>query len=249
MQLMLKTLSGTYIEINMPGGVFVFRKYLAELIMACLLLMCFLFLSKEAAMVSKEMNGQTTIVVDPGHGGRDPGMIGIGNLEEKGINLSIAKKLKKKLEEKGYIVVMTREEDIGLYNNDSKNMKAQDLQNRISLIEKSNAALTVSIHQNSYQDSSVCGPQVFYYEDSVEGKRLAQTIQSSMNQMPSVSRQREAKGNKNYYLLKKSEGIVNIVECGFLTNPEEAELLQTTQYQENIAEAVAQGIFSFLEES
>lgn len=225
------------------------KKHLAELVMACLLLICFLFLSKEAAMVSKEMNGQATIVVDAGHGGRDPGMIGIGNLEEKEINLSIALKLKAKLEEEGYIVVMTREEDIGLYNDDSENMKAQDLQNRISLIEKSNAALTVSIHQNSYQDSSVCGPQVFYYEDSLEGEKLARMIQNSMNQMPSVARQREAKGNKNYYLLKKSSGIVNIVECGFLTNPEESTLLQTSDYQEEVAEAIAQGIFSFLEKS
>lgn len=225
------------------------KKYFAELVMACLLLICFLFLSKEAATVAKEMNGQTTIVVDAGHGGSDPGMIGIGKLEEKGINLSVALKLKEKLEEKGYIVVMTREEDIGLYNDNSENMKAQDLQNRISLIEESNAALAVSIHQNSYQDSSVCGPQVFYYEDSPEGERLARMIQSCMNEMPSVSRQREAKGNKNYYLLKKSTGIVNIVECGFLTNPEEAALLQTPEYQEEVAEAVAQGIYCFLEKS
>lgn len=224
------------------------KKYFAELVMACLLLICFLFLSKEAATVAKEMNGQTTIVVDAGHGGSDPGMIGIGKLEEKGINLSVALKLKEKLEEKGYIVVMTREEDIGLYNDNSENMKAQDLQNRISLIEESNAALAVSIHQNSYQDSSVCGPQVFYYEDSPEGERLARMIQSCMNEMPSVSRQREAKGNKNYYLLKKSTGIVNIVECGFLTNPEEAALLQTPEYQEEVAEAVAQGIYCFFGE-
>lgn len=216
-----------------------------ELVMACMLFVCFGFLSKEAAVVSKEMNEQQVIVVDAGHGGKDPGMVGVGGLEEKGINLSIAIRLKEKLQKNGYSVVMTREKDTGLYEQNAVNMKAQDLQNRISLMEKSKAVLTVSIHQNSYQDANICGPQVFYYQDSGEGEKLAKIIQEHLNNMPSVLRKREAKGNKNYYLLKKSSGIVNIVECGFLTNPEEARMLQSDEYQEKVAEAIAQGIDEF----
>lgn len=225
------------------------KKYFSELMMAFLLLMCFVFLSKEAAVTSKEMNGQKVIVVDAGHGGNDPGMVGIGNLEEKGINLSIAKKISGKLEQKGYIVVMTRESDEGLYDEGALNMKAQDLQNRISIMEESGAVLAVSIHQNSYSDPEVCGPQVFYYEDSEEGKKLALTIQDSLNQMLPDTYQRQAKGNKTYYLLKKSTGIVAIVECGFLTNPNEAELLQKESYQEKVAEAVVQGIEMYVQDA
>ena len=184
--------------------------------------------------------------MDAGHGGVDSGMVGIGGLKEKGINLDIALKLKTILEKKGLAVVMTREEDKGLYENGTKNMKAQDLQNRIEQIRKYEPVLSVSIHQNSYSDPGVKGPQVFYYEDSEGGKELALAIQENMNRKLSIARPRVAKGNRTYYLLKRSPGVINIVECGFLTNPEEAALLQTEKYQRRVAEAVADGIVTYL---
>ena len=119
------------------------------------------------------------------------------------------------------------------------------MQNRIALIRKYAPVLSVSIHQNSYSDPQVKGPQVFYYEDSESGKALALAIQEQMNQKLSVSRPRAAKGNRTYYLLKRSPGVINIVECGFLTNPEEAALLQTEAYQMKVAEAVAEGIVTY----
>jgi len=186
------------------------------------------------------------ILVDAGHGGVDSGMVGIGGLKEKGINLDIAMKLKTILEKKGLAVVMTREEDKGLYENGTKNMKAQDLQNRIEQIRIYEPVLSVSIHQNSYSDPGVKGPQVFYYEDSEGGKELALAIQENMNRKLSIARPRVAKGNRTYYLLKRSPGVINIVECGFLTNPEEAALLQTEKYQRKVAEAVADGIVTYL---
>ena len=106
----------------------------------------------------------------------------------------------------------------------------------------------VSIHQNSYQDSSVCGPQVFYYEDSVRGKNLAEFIQEELNLGLKVKRPRVAKGNKTYYLLKRSESVLNIVECGFLTNPEEAGLLCKEEYQNKIVEAIVKGIEQYLKQ-
>ena len=105
----------------------------------------------------------------------------------------------------------------------------------------------MSIHQNSYSDPGVKGPQVFYYEDSEGGKELALAIQENMNRMLSIARPRVAKENRTYYLLKRSPGVINIVECGFLTNPEEAALLQTEKYQCKVAEAVADGIVTYLE--
>ena len=238
-----------------------YRKYGMELIMACLLLVSFYLLSRQAAVVSVQMEtGQEStgkeakkptegklILVDPGHGESDPGMIGVGGLEEKGINLSISLLLKKSLENRGYSVVMTRDTDKGLYDASANNKKAQDMQRRVALISEKSPVLSVSIHQNSYQqDTSVHGPQVFYYESSEEGRKLAAAIQSSLNEKLEVDRPREIKGNTSYYLLKRSQGTLVIVECGFLTNPEEAEKLQTEEYQKKVAEAVADGIHTYL---
>ena len=127
------------------------------------------------------------------------------------------------------------------------NKKAQDMQRRIAMIGEKSPVLSVSIHQNSYQqDASVHGPQVFYYESSVEGKKLAEAVQSSLNEKLEIDRPREIKGNTSYYLLKRSPGTLVIVECGFLTNPEEARKLQTELYQQRVAAAVADGIDTYL---
>lgn len=226
-------------------------KYLAELSMACLLLVCFFFLSREAAQVSVVPSEQEkkVIVVDPGHGGADPGMIGVGDLEEKGINLAVSLKVKKVLEQMGYEVVLTRERDEGLYEESSHNKKAQDMQRRIAVIDEARPLLTVSIHQNSYQDPDVRGPQVFYYKDSPEGKKLAEALQTALNAASEAERPREAKGNTSYYLLKRSQGTLVIIECGFLTNEDEAALLKTEEYQQKVAEAIGEGIEAYLGET
>ena len=222
------------------------KKKLLELGMGVLLLACFLALSRETAMVTGE-SVTGTILVDAGHGGRDPGMVGIDGLEEKNLNLAIAKKLRVCLEEKGYHVVMTRDTDEGLYQEDTQNRKAQDMQNRCELIARTKPLLSVSIHQNSYEDPEVKGPQVFYYEHSSQGEKLASCIQEQMNTQLDIESPRSVKSNGSYYLLKKSEGILNIVECGFLTNPQEAEKLQTEEYQEQIAKAITDGIVQYLD--
>lgn len=228
------------------------KKYISELLMACLLLVCFFFLSRQAAEVSNSMNNgkvqDHVIVLDPGHGGADPGMLGIGGLEEKKINLEVSLRLQRVLEEKGFTVVMTRETDRGLYDESSNSKKSQDMQRRIALINESKPVLTVSVHQNSYQDSSVKGPQVFYYEHSAEGEKLAKALQDSLNTGLNVERPRVEKANTTYYLLKRSEGTLVIAECGFLTNPDEAALLQTEEYQEKVAAALAEGILTYLEQ-
>lgn len=231
------------------------KKHTIELFMACLLLICFYYLSRQAAAVSATFSEQTVqeekplIGIDPGHGGDDPGMIGVEGLEEKGINLEISLLLKESLENAGYQVVMTRETDRGLYDSSSSSKKAQDMQRRIAFLEEKSPLLTVSIHQNSYQDPSVRGPQVFYYESSLKGKTLAEKIQESLNTGLEVARPRVVKGNTSYYLLKRSKGVLVIAECGFLTNPEEAELLKKKEYQKKVAEAVTEGIRKYIEES
>lgn len=155
------------------------KKHLIETGMAVLMLLCFYILSREAAEtagklvdVSGNIKEEKVILVDAGHGGVDSGMVGVDGLKEKGINLEVSLKLKKVLEKRGYTVAMTREKDKGLYEENTKNMKAQDLQNRIALMKEYKPLLSVSIHQNSYSDPAVKGPQVFFYEDSEQGKKL-----------------------------------------------------------------------------
>lgn len=223
------------------------KKRSMELIMACLMLVCFFVLAREAAVTASQPSRDPVIVIDPGHGGEDPGMLGVGGLKEKGINLAVAWKLKEILQKQGFSVIMTREEDTCLCGEDARNKKAQDMQKRIAIIEEASPLLTVSIHQNSYQDPEVFGPQVFYYTDSAEGEALAGFLQEELNQGLSIKRPRKEKGNKTYYLLKKSKGVLAIVECGFLTNPEEAALLQEEKYQKKVAEAIARGIGRYLE--
>lgn len=218
-----------------------------ELLMAVLLLAGVLMLSREVVNVVNTGEGASKVIlVDPGHGGDDPGMIGIDNLKEKDINLQISLKLKTCLEDAGYKVIMTRDKDEGLYDENARSKKAQDMQRRCDMIAENNPCLSVSIHQNSYTDSEVKGPQVFYYKDSSEGEQLAQAIQDKLNTELEVERPRVVKGNTSYYLLKRSKGILNIVECGFLTNPDEAYKLTDEAYQQKVAGAICAGIVEYL---
>ena len=184
--------------------------------------------------------------MDAGHGGDDPGKIGVNDALEKEINLEIAKKLKLLFETEGIIVVMTREEDKGLYDESARNHKVQDMQRRCEIIDESGAALVVSIHQNSYTTEGVKGAQVFYYGQSEGGKELAETIQNSLILRLDPANTRSAKANESYYLLKKTTIPAVIVECGFLSNWEEAERLVTEVYQEKAAWAVFMGVMQYL---
>ena len=187
-----------------------------------------------------------TVVIDAGHGGDDPGKVGVHQELEKDINLQIAKMLKNELENARIRVVMTRETDADLTDADASNKKRQSLQRRCELASKENADCVVSIHQNSYTDASVKGAQVFYYSESEDGKRLAEILQQCLVEDVDPENHRLAKGNDSYYLLKKMESPTVIVECGFLSNPEEATLLSTEEYQMKIAKAIAMGVAEYL---
>lgn len=161
---------------------------------------------------------------------------------EKKINLEIARKVRKELEERGYQVVMTREDDNGLYTDSDSNKKTADMKKRCRMAEESNADILVSIHQNSYQSEGVKGAQVFYYKASEDGKKLAEAIQASFKQNLDPENGREAKANDSYYILLNVKCPAVIAECGFLSNYEEAELLEQEKYQEKVAKAVAEGV-------
>ena len=221
-----------------------------EWLMAVILLSAAYVLSREGArLVAAQKAATKVVVLDSGHGGDDPGKIGANGVKEKDINLAIARLLKKKLEKQGILVVMTREGEDDLSDPGAVNAKVQDLQRRVQLIHKKKPDCVISIHQNSYEDPAVKGPQVFYYRDSAQGEALAKKIQEKLNENLEVERPREIKGNTTYYLLKRSPGVLNIVECGFLTNPEEAASLSSEEYQEKVAQAIADGVKEYIEET
>lgn len=205
----------------------------------------------EAAETSGAANPtDLVIVIDAGHGGRDSGKISVDNVTyEKDINLAIAYKLKGYLEAEGITVIMTRESDDGLYVESDSNKKAADLRRRIEVIERAAPVLVVSIHQNSYHESYVRGAQTFYYTTSAEGRELAEIIQEQLCLSLDPDNERKAKANDSYYLLKKTSVPIVIVECGFLSNPEEAALLTSKDYQDRVAFQIHLGVMQYLNQN
>lgn len=220
-----------------------------ELGMTLLLLTGVFWLARTGARLTgagaQESRG--VVLIDSGHGGSDPGKIGIHQEKEKDINLQIAKQIKKRLEKKGVTVYMTRETDTDLSDGNGGNGKVQDLRNRCEMIRRIQPDCVLSIHQNSYPEEAIHGAQVFYYEDSAEGKKLAQILQKHLVEGLDKTNHRQAKGNKTYYMLKKTETTLVIVECGFLSNDREATLLCDADYQKKVAKAVCDGTLEYLE--
>lgn len=186
------------------------------------------------------------VVIDAGHGGKDPGKVGINNALEKDINLQIALRLKSLLEQNGVAVVLTREEDKDLASGQEGSRKNEDLRARAALIFETSPVMMVSIHQNSFPEEDVDGAQVFYYAGSEQGKLLGTMVQNNLKREIDDGNHRVAKANKEYYLLKKAACPAVIVECGFLSNPGEAALLITEDYQEKLAFAIHLGIMEYI---
>ena len=228
-------------------------KRCVEFVMGVVLLLAVFVLSGPAAGVlwngSAAVSGGTPPVValDAGHGGADPGKIGINEVLEKDINLAITLKTKELLEKEGVQVVLTRTDDGGLYKETDGNKKRADLNRRCEIIEENQVDFVVSIHQNSYGDGDVHGSQMFYYKSSEKGKKLAEILQKVFNESVS-SRELKAKENGEYYMLLHVSCPIVIAECGFLSNWEDAEKLRTESYQEEVAKALAKGILQYIDE-
>lgn len=221
-----------------------------ELIMAvCFIAAAFLLANRGTILVQSDeaKEKKTCIVIDAGHGGSDPGKVGINNALEKDINLALALKLKEVLEKEDLEIILTRESDSGLYSESSTNKKAEDMQKRCQIITDANPLFTVSLHQNSYPSPEIKGAQVFYYGQSTSGKELADILQTSLIANVDPENKRVAKANESYYLLKKTPTPTVIVECGFLSNPQEAELLLSSDYQDKLVNAIYLGIMEYLE--
>ncbi|MCL2851978.1 MAG: N-acetylmuramoyl-L-alanine amidase [Defluviitaleaceae bacterium] len=180
------------------------------------------------------------VLLDPGHGGWDPGKVGDGDVLEKNINLEIALKLQSLLEQGGATVLMTRIEDEALGRG-----KQSDLRARSTLAGAPGVDIIISIHQNSYPSEKVTGTQVFFYEGSERSRRLAELIQAEVKTFLGQLTNREAQSNSSYYILKQTNIPAVIVECGFLSSPAETRLLVDGEYQERMAWAIYKGILEY----
>lgn len=189
-----------------------------------------------------------TIVIDAGHGGEDGGAVSSNGTSEADINLKIALKVQALLEQSGATVVLTRSDENAIYDVDKKTLrekKNSDIHNRVRIGNASSADIFVSIHLNKIPQSQYYGWQTFYKTKNESGKKLATAIQNNLNEAIQKENKRVPLEISNVYIIKHVEIPTAIVECGFLSNPEEEKLLQTDEYQNRLVWGIYNGIMDY----
>ncbi len=217
------------------------------LITAITFAVCFGALS--SLKIGEATSSGLKVVLDAGHGGVDPGVVGrTSGVKESDINLRIVKKTESLLLSAGISVVLTRSSEAGLYGLATKNLKRKDMEKRKKIIENANPDIVVSVHLNSYSSSSRRGAQVFYKDKCESSIKLANSMQNSFNNMENATREcLYLKGD--YYILSCTEIPSIICECGFLSNREDEALLLTDEYQSEVAYAIFKGIINYFADS
>lgn len=188
------------------------------------------------------------IILDAGHGKPDEGASSSSGTTEESINLAITKKVQNLLEQSGSIVILTRSDENGIYDIDSKsirNKKISDIKNRVKIGNESSADIFVSIHLNKIPQSQYYGWQTFFKSENENGKKLAQSIQNALNNSIQKDNKRESLKITGKYIIDNVEIPTSIVECGFLSNPEEERLLQLEEYQNKLAWGIYVGIMDY----
>lgn len=183
------------------------------------------------------------IIVDPGHGGKDPGTVS-NDIYESDINLKISKYLEYYLTINGASVILTRNGNYDLSSPNIYNRKRSDFDNRIKIINHSNADLYLSIHLNYLSDSSYYGPQVFYNKKQDNNEELAKVIQEYLNSKTNTKREIKKIPDRTYMYNKLNPPGV-LIECGFLSNYQEREKLKSDKYQKKIAQYITEAIIKF----
>lgn len=209
-----------------------------------------IFLKNPALDASLNQNKTITVIIDPGHGGMDGGTQSADGVLEKDINLDIALKLRDILESMEIKTIMTRETDISIHSSGVegiRNQKISDIKNRLSIIESTENAVFVSIHQNYFTQAKYSGAQVFYSKNNPKSSTLAQCVRNSIisNLQKENTRETKASGSE-IFLLNNTSAPAVMVECGFLSNKDEADLLNNEKYRSKMAFFIAMGIADFL---
>lgn len=204
---------------------------------------------KESVTTNSTAVTSHVVVIDAGHGKPDEGAVGLYGTTEEAINLKIALKLQSLIEQSGGIVYLTRSDENGIYSADSsdtiKQMKVSDIKNRVAIGNQEDVDIFVSIHLNKYPESIYSGWQTFYKADSEESIKLANCIQEGLNKSISTPNNRVALPLKGIYIMDNVENTTVTVECGFLSNEEEAKKLQEDEYQDKLAWGIFIGIQEF----
>lgn len=204
-------------------------------------------LEENVAAVPADFGKGKIVILDPGHGGEDPGAVSdkLG-IKEKEVNLYIAGEVKKMLEASGYKVIMTRTEDFLEYDETAKSNTAkrrQDLIRRKGIMDSQGADIVVSIHLNKFTDSKYKGAQVFFPKNSKSSQKLAISLQASLIENVDKENTREALVKKEeIIILKNLKTTTAIVECGFLSNVDEEAKLGEKAYRDKLAKAIKIGI-------
>lgn len=226
------------------------KKILYILIFICILFcLFFIFLNDSTIPTSSTPVNNHTVVIDAGHGYPDEGASSLDGTTESNINLSISLKLQELLEASGCNVILTRSDKNGIYNASSESIrekKVSDLKNRVDIINNSSADLLVSIHLNKFEDSKYSGWQSFYRKNDDNSKNLAVSIQNNLNLSIQKENKRQALSISDKYIIDKTSVPATIIECGFLSNNEELNLLKTDEYQDRIAWGIYTGIMDYM---
>ena len=218
----------------------------------CLVASMFTSMGYKGLMTSTNMDktlshSMPVIIIDAGHGGEDPGAVANG-LVEKYLNLEIAKMINEMLKANGYKTHLTRVDDRLLYNIGEENRKKHfDIRNRIKIASEFNEAVFVSVHMNKFPAEYCKGLQTFYNNENESGKLLAELIQKNVRKLQTDNHRVIADGKESIYLLEKLEIPATLIECGFLSNSEEANLLNNDNYKLSLTMSIYCGIADFME--
>ena len=244
---------------NPKRYVFQYLLFCALFAFAAVVLILFFYRMTESSAESVDLSPSSAdlsapiVVIDAGHGGEDGGAIGANGICEKDLNLQIAQMLNDLLRSNGIRTVMTRNEDILLYDRNSDyhgQKKVQDLATRRKIAEEYENAVFVSIHMNAFPQAKYHGLQVYYSPNSPSSMDLATQIQSLTKELLLPQNNRSVKSsNGNIYLLDRLECPAVLVECGFLSNPEECALLSTEEYKRKMALSLCLSILQYFSDS
>ena len=212
-----------------------------------------LYMRSEAYVCAMiELRTEKLVIVDAGHGGEDPGTVGCDGTYEKDLNLLVAKEVGEILQSRGYAVIYTRTEDKLLYT-DAENIKGirkiSDLKNRCKIAAEYPNSIFLSIHMNSYSNPVCEGLQVYFSQKNEESKALAKSIQETVCRDLQPENGRLPKSGKGLYLLENSENPAVIVECGFISNPDECKKLSEKEYRKQLSLSIVCGIIEYKEKN
>ncbi len=199
---------------------------------------------------SAGVSERPVIVLDAGHGGLDSGAVGKSGLLEKDVNLSVVKHLQQMLELSGFEVVTTRDEDISIYDagvEGIRNQKLSDMDNRLEIVQSYPDSIFLCIHQNNYTDPRYFGGQMFYNNNNPDNRTLAQIMQNRFADLQEGNDREIKLSGDELYLLRFNKNPSLMVECGFLSNPEEEAKLATPEYQKQLAFTIYSGVMEFID--